>query len=82
MRWKAPMAALCVRFLWPPFGEQEANIIRQAETYIRAQVAAWVQALPANADPRRTLDSKPAPTLTCPGSPKPTRMPLPAAWMR
>jgi hypothetical protein len=40
------------------FREQEANIIRQAETYIRAQVAAWVQALPANADPRRTLDSE------------------------
>jgi hypothetical protein len=39
------------------FREQEANIVRQAETYIRSQVAAWVRALPADADPYRTLES-------------------------
>jgi hypothetical protein len=40
------------------FREQEANIVRQAEAYIRTQVTAWVQALPANAAPYRTLDSE------------------------
>jgi hypothetical protein len=39
------------------FREQEANIVRQAETYIRSQVAAWVRALPADADPYRSLES-------------------------
>jgi hypothetical protein len=40
------------------FREQEANLARQAEAYIRSQVAEWVRALPADADPYRALDSK------------------------
>lgn len=40
------------------FREQEAHIIRQAEAYIRVQVAAWVAALPSGADPYPLLDSE------------------------
>ncbi|MGC8960070.1 MAG: hypothetical protein ACP5OO_09845 [Chloroflexia bacterium] len=40
------------------FREQEARIIRQAQAYIRAQVAAWVDALEPGADPSVTLDSE------------------------
>ncbi|MCX7681302.1 MAG: hypothetical protein N2508_04950, partial [Anaerolineae bacterium] len=40
------------------FREQEAHIIRQAEAYIRAQVAEWVAALPPGADPYPLLDSE------------------------
>ncbi len=40
------------------FREQEAHIVRQAEAYTCAQVAAWVAALPANADLYAALDSE------------------------
>lgn len=40
------------------FREQEVYIIRQAEAYVRAQVAAWVAALPPGADPYSALDSE------------------------
>lgn len=40
------------------FREQEANIVRQAEAYIRAQVAEWVQDLPAGVNPYNMLDSE------------------------
>ncbi|HOT91746.1 MAG TPA: hypothetical protein PLN71_09285 [Anaerolineae bacterium] len=40
------------------FREQEAHIICQAQAYIRAQVAAWVDALTPGADPYAALDSE------------------------
>ena len=40
------------------FREQEAYIVRQAEGYVREQVAAWVSALPSSTDPYAALDSE------------------------
>jgi len=40
------------------FREQEARIVRQAEAYARAQVTAWLDAVPDDADPYPVLDSE------------------------
>ncbi len=40
------------------FREQEVNITRQAETYIRSQVAVWIQSLPNSTNLYKELDSK------------------------
>jgi len=40
------------------FREQETHIIQQAEMYVRAQVEAWLAALPENTDPYHALDSE------------------------
>lgn len=43
------------------FREQEACIVRQAETYVSEQVTAWLEAIPTESDPYPELDSEARP---------------------